>query len=174
MNWRRAWEGTVQLFYLLALFLGALFCLSVPSLDFVRFQLSDIFLNHPEKIKVWGWGLLGIVFGLGWISYRLHSRSVMRLQMHTGTSQPHISLDLPLMQKVLSHHLKAAWPKLRLPVELELRKKSPLELGLVVPFMSKEELNHWVEKAEPTLAPVLREKLGYQGPFIVRVEMSPK
>lgn len=179
---RRAVEGAIQFFFLFLLFVMSLLCIGLPYFTEFRLFLSDLLLHHPHEITRVGLGLLGVVCGFGGIVYRLQSRKMLYVRIpsvHEGTNAIRgvFSLRVRFIQKALTHALRTTYPKMLSPVRVEIDRarsnREAIEVGVTLPWMSQEALQSWLNQAESLMASLLRDKFGYRGAVIVRVEFHP-
>ena len=151
--------SAVQFLITVAVLLGALFFLFLPSAPHVQVKLSSFFLERSDLFMVIGSTLLvlGVVLLLSF--YAINRHSYYQIEMDVAV-QPLV------IQKILETYWKNSFPKQHLITEILVHKDQKIE---IVIKSSTFEIEQELEKIERDIGALLLSRLGYKQKFLLTV-----
>lgn len=161
---RQALASALHLFVVLAFFIAGFFFVCLPYLPETRIQIIDFFSNQFEKCTLIGLGLFitSLLLLIGF--YALNRGRYLVIRMGVST-------DLNIIRQTLEDCFQNAFSKKITLNEIELGRKSRLEIKVSLAPLDEEAREELFIEAEKQLSLLLRERFGYAKPFHLIVKL---
>lgn len=164
MSLRQAVASALHLFVVLAFFVAGLLFVCLPYLPETRAQAIDLIAHQFQKCTLIGLGffLASLLFLVGF--YALDRGRYLVIQMG-------VSADLNIIRQTVEDCFQRHFSKQIILNEVEVGRKSRLEIGVSLKPLSEDARENLFIEAEKQLQLLLRERFGYAKPFylIVRI-----
>lgn len=164
MSPRHALAAILQLFVVLAFFIAGFFFACLPYLPTTRIELIDFFSNRFEKCTLIGLGffLTSMLLLVGF--YALNRGRYLIIRMGVST-------DIHIIRQTLEDCFQRYFPKKITLNEVEIGRKSSLDIKVSLMPLDEEARECLFIEAEKQLAVLLRERFGYSKPFHLIVKL---
>lgn len=164
MSPRQALASALHLFVILAFFLAGFFFVALPYLPETRIQIIDFLSRRFEQCTLIGLGffLASLLLLLGF--YALNRGRYLVIRMG-------ISTDLNIVRQTVEECLLRQFPKKISLSEVELGRRSRLEIRVSLAPLEEDRREELFIEAEKQLVTLLRERFGYSRPFHLIVQV---
>ncbi len=164
MSPRQALASALHLFVVFAFFIAGLLFVCLPYLPETRLQMVDFLSHQYEKCTLIGLGffLTSLFFLVGFYAFNRGRYLVIRMG---------VSTDLTIVRQTLEECFQRQFPKKISLHELELGRKSQLEIKVSLSPLDEEAREELFIEAEKQLSLLLHERFGYVKPFHLIVKI---
>lgn len=154
-----------------AFFLAAAGALSIAlHYSLATRQRLALFLEADSHLFFLFFGSGIVIFSLFLLIglYTLNKTKYLQLQMNDHQ----LSIDQSIVRSYVVAYWKQRFPNFNPSVDISLRPNQKLEIITDPPPIPAEEKQHFFENVESDLSQILREKMGYDRPFVLTVITS--
>lgn len=164
MSPRQALASALHLFVVFAFFITGFFFVCLPYLPETRIQIIDFFSSQFEKCTLIGLSffIASLILLIGF--YALNRGRYLVIRMG-------ISADVNLIRQTVEDCLARQFPKKIFLSELELGRKSRIEMRVTLAPLDEGAREKLFIEAEKQLGTLLRERFGYSKPFYLIVKI---
>lgn len=161
MNSKSALFSAVQFLLVLVVCCAGLFLMVLPSAPQVSTKCAAFLIERTDLFMPLGGLVLavGIVLGVGF--YFLQKKTYFQISM-----KPPAYLEAYVIQGILDHYWKNAFPGQNLKTEAIIHPDQKIELIAEFPLISEEQTPKMLKEIEHEIGHLLLRKLGYRKEFL--------